>query len=125
MAGEVTPEFLVRFAAAWNKHDCDALLAMVTDDCVFETAIGQHAYGDRHTGKAELREAFPKVWETFPNARWEEDTHVVCGDRGFSQWTFRGTDRAGKSVEVRGVDVFTFRDGRISRKDTFRKSRST
>jgi len=123
MAGEVTVEFLKQFAAAWNRHDCEALLAMVTDDCVFETSFGKHAYGERHSGKAALRTAFPQTWETFPDARWEEDTHVVCGDRGFSQWTFRGTDRAGKFVEVRGVDVFTFRDGRIALKDTFRKAR--
>jgi len=124
MTQQVTPAFLAEFAAAWNEHDCNALLSMVTDDCIFETAIGPHEYGERHAGKAALANAFPKVWETFPDARWEDDTHVICGDRGFSQWTFRGTDRAGKTVEVRGVDVFTFRGGRISKKDTFRKARS-
>lgn len=124
MADTVTPDFLARFAAAWNRHDCDALLAMVTDDCVFETAQGAHAHGDRFAGKAELRAAFSRVWETFPDARWEEDTHVVAGSRGFSEWTFRGTDRSGRKVEVRGVDVFTLRDGLIAKKDTFRKSRT-
>jgi ketosteroid isomerase-like protein len=49
---------------------------------------------------------------------------VVCGGRGFSKWVFRGSDRKGNSVEVRGVDVFTFRDGKISLKNTFRKTRS-
>jgi hypothetical protein len=49
--------------------------------------------------------------------------HVVSGNRGFSEWTFRGTDRKGVKAEVRGVDVFTFRDGRIALKDTFRKNR--
>jgi len=124
MESPVTIEFLAQFAAAWNRHDCDALLSMVTEDCVFQTAIGPHDYGERHQGKAALRAAFPKVWETFPDARWEEDTHVVCGARGFSEWVFRGTDRKGNSVEVRGVDVFTFRDGKISLKNTFRKTRS-
>ncbi len=121
----VTPEFLKDFAAAWNRHDCDDLLNFVTGDAAFETSVGSHAFGDRHQGKAALRAAFPKIWETFPDARWEEATHVVCGDRGFSEWTFRGTDRTGKSVEVRGVDVFTFRDGKIFRKDTYRKTRTT
>ena len=49
-------------------------------------------------------------------------THVVAGARGFSEWTFRGTAPSGARTEVRGVDLFTFRDGLISRKDTFRKS---
>ena len=63
------------------------------------------------------------VFEAFPDASWNDARHVVSGDRGFSEWIFRGTDRSGNKVEVRGVDVFTFRDGRIARKDTFRKAR--
>jgi steroid delta-isomerase-like uncharacterized protein len=116
--------FLERFAAAFNRHDCAALLAMVTEDCIFETSNGAHPYGERHVGRAQLAAAFPKVWEAFPDARWEEATHVVCGERGFSEWTFEGTSRAGKPVKMRGVDVFTFRDGKIARKDTYRKSQA-
>ena len=114
--------FLERFAAAFNRHDCESLLEMVTDDCVFETSHGPHPYGERHVGREALRGAFPRIWQMFPDARWEDATHVVCGTRGFSEWTFRGTNAKGGSVEVRGVDLFAFRDGKICRKDTFRKS---
>lgn len=114
--------FLERFAAAFNRHDCESLLEMVTDDCVFETSHGPHPYGERHAGREALRRAFPRIWQTFPDARWEDATHVVCGARGFSEWTFRGTSSKGGSVEMRGVDLFIFRDGKICRKDTFRKS---
>lgn len=121
---QVTSKFLEDFAAAWNRHDCEALLAFVTEDCVFETSSGPYACGDRHQGNAALRLAFPKIWEIFPNARWEDATHAVCADRGFSEWTFRGTDHSGKAVEMRGVDLYTFRDGKIARKDTYRKTRT-
>jgi hypothetical protein len=47
----------------------------------------------------------------------------VAGDRGFSEWTFRGTDREGRRTEVRGVDIFTLRGGLIAHKDSFRKQR--
>jgi len=114
--------FLERFAAAFNRHDCESLLEMVTDDCVFETSHGPHPYGERHVGREALRGAFPRIWQMFPDARWEDATHVVCGTRGFSEWTFRGTNAKGGSVEMRGVDLFAFRDGKICRKDTFRKS---
>lgn len=124
MESQVTTAFLAQFAAAWNRHDCNALLSMVTDDCIFQTAIGPHEYGERHQGKEALRAAFPKVWETFPDATWQDDTHVVCGDRGFSEWVFRGTDRKGIAVAAKGVDIFTFRDGKIAIKNTFRKTRS-
>lgn len=122
MAAAVQVDLLERFAAAWNRHDCEALLAMVTGDCVFETSSGPHPHGERHAGKPALALAFPRIWHTFPDARWDDAVHVVCGPRGFSEWTFRGTDKAGRSVEMRGVDLFVFRDGLIARKDTYRKS---
>ena len=122
MSTQVTEEILSQFAAAWNRHDCDALLSMVTDDCVFETSSGIYSYGTRYAGIEALRSAFPKIWEAYPDACWEDATHVICGARGFSEWTFKGTDRSGIKVEMRGVDVFTFRDGRIARKDTYRKT---
>ncbi|HEV7268583.1 MAG TPA: nuclear transport factor 2 family protein [Falsiroseomonas sp.] len=103
------------FAEAYNRHDLPALLELVTEDCVFVTALGT-----RHAGLAELREALPGSWRTWPDAQWEDATHVVCGDRGFSEWTLRGSNADGR-VELRGVDLFVLRDGRIARKDTFRK----
>jgi ketosteroid isomerase-like protein len=113
-----------QLAQAFNRHDRDALLAMVTEDCVFDTAAGPEAFGARHVGRDAVGKAFSAVWTTFPNASWNEAKHVACGDRGFSEWTFRGADRNGVKVEVRGVDLFVFRGGLIARKDTFRKNRS-
>jgi steroid delta-isomerase-like uncharacterized protein len=117
-------ELLEAFAAAWNAHDLDGLLALCTEDCVFETAAGPNACGTRHTGHAALRGAFPAAWHTWPDAQWLAATHVVAGDRAFSEWTFRGTDQAGRLTEVRGVDLFELRDGLIARKDTYRKQRN-
>lgn len=118
-------EALLRaFAAAWNRHDIEGLLALVTEDCVFETAAGPTAHGAIFAGKAALRQAFPAAWTTWPDARWEEAVHVVAGSRAFSEWTFRGTSAAGTAIEVRGVDLFELRDGLIARKDTYRKVRT-
>jgi ketosteroid isomerase-like protein len=47
----------------------------------------------------------------------------VCGDRGVSEWTFTGTYADGRRVEVRGCDLFRFRDGRIALKNSYRKNR--
>ena len=48
----------------------------------------------------------------------------MCGERGLSEWVFRGTRTDGTRVEINGIDVFTFRDGKIAVKDSFRKQRS-
>ena len=34
---EMTTETLQAFADAWNRHDVDALMSFMTDDCVFES----------------------------------------------------------------------------------------
>jgi hypothetical protein len=70
-----------------------------------------------------VRRAFASVWATFPDARWADAEHFVCGDRGVSEWTFTGTRHDGAKVEVHGCDVFTFRGGRIVVKNSYRKNR--
>lgn len=39
------------FAAAWNRHDIDALMSMMTTDCVFEASGGVAVNGVRHEGQ--------------------------------------------------------------------------
>jgi ketosteroid isomerase-like protein len=119
----VTVETLCAFADAWNRHDIDALMDFMTDDCVFETAGGPQACGSRHVGHAAVRAAFESAWKNFPDAQWRNGTHFVAGDRGVSEWLFTGTAADGSRVEANGVDIFTFRDGRIAVKNVFRKDR--
>lgn len=120
---EITIGFLQAFADAWNRHDVDALMSFMTDDCVFETAAGPDACGTRYAGRDAVRRGFAGVWATFPDAHWGDARHFVAGDRGVSEWTFTGTGADGSRVEAHGCDVFTFRDGKIARKNAFRKHR--
>ena len=119
----VTPETLQAFADAWNRHDVDALMSFMTDDCVFEASAGPDACGKRYAGVESVRAGFAEVWATFPDAHWDAARHFVVGDRGVSEWTFTGTRVDGARVEVHGCDVFTFRDGKIALKNSYRKNR--
>ncbi len=114
---------LEAFSDAWNRHDIDALMVFMTDDCVFMTAGGPDACGARHVGREAVRKAFPAAWVAAPDAQWRNGKHFVQGDFGVSQWTFTGTAADGSRVETDGVDVFTFRDGKIAVKNVFRKAR--
>ena len=60
-------------------------------------------------------------FDGIPDIAYEDDRHFSCADRGVSEWTIRGTTAAGEPIEVRGCDLFEFRDGKISRKDSFWK----
>jgi steroid delta-isomerase-like uncharacterized protein len=116
-------QLLDRFAEAWNRHDLDALMSMMTDDCVFEASAGPQVDGERSEGIAAVRAAYAAVFDTFPDAHWANARHFVAGHRGVSEWTFSGTHRDGRRVEVTGCDLFTFREGRIAIKNSFRKNR--
>ena len=96
----------------------DALMGFMSEDCVFEASAGPEVCGQRWQGRA-----FAEAWQTFPDAHSGGARHFVCGDRGVSQWTFAGTRQDGTKVEVHGCDLFTFRDGKILLKNSYRKNR--
>jgi acetyl esterase/lipase len=124
-APAVTVEHLEAFAQAWNRHDIDALMAFMTDDCVFHVWTGPEASGARHVGREAVRAAYRKAWTDFPDAQWTRARHFVSGARGVSEWTFVGTRASdGQRVEVDGCDLFTFKGDRIRVKDSWRKSRA-
>lgn len=119
----VSIEVLKAFADAWNRHDIDALMSFMTDDCVFESSAGPEVWGMSWTGHDAVKSGFRQVWATYPDARWNSPRHFISGDRGVSEWTFSGTGQDGRRVEVNGCDLFTFRDGKIAVKNSYRKNR--
>ena len=48
--------FVDRFNTVWNGHDVDGILAMMTDDVVFEASFGKEPWGTRVVGKPAVRE---------------------------------------------------------------------
>jgi uncharacterized protein (TIGR02246 family) len=116
-------ELLEAFADAWNRHDVEALMSMMTEDGVFEASAGGAVNGERHEGRRAVRAAFEAVFAQYPDARWADARHFVNGNRGVSEWTFTGTLSDGRRVEVNGCDLFVFRDGKIAVKNSFRKNR--
>lgn len=120
----MTTDLLQAFAEAWNRHDIDALMSFMTDDCVFESSAGPDVCGTRYAGRDAVRAGYLDVFATFPDAQWRHPRHFIQGDRGVSEWTFTGTRADGTRVEVHGCDVFTFRDGKIAVKNSYRKNRS-
>ena len=112
------------FAAAWNRHDVDGLMACMTDDCIFEAAAGTDVAGTRHVGRDAVRKAYAAVFETYKDGRWNNPRHFVAGTRAVSEWTFTGTTSAGAKVEVNGCDIFTLRGAKIVVKNSYRKQRT-
>ena len=116
---------LKAFGLAGDRYDIDAMMALMTEDCVFESSFGPEAHGTRYEGQDQVRESLQWFLDRFSGGKWTNPEHFVIGDRGVAEWTFTGTDPDGSSVEVNGCDVITFRDGQIAFKDSYRKNRTT
>jgi ketosteroid isomerase-like protein len=103
-----------RFNEAFNRHDADALAPLLTDDTVFEDT-SPPPDGRRIEGKTAVV-AFWRDWfARNPDAVFEAEDMIVTGDRAVVRWIYRKV-RDGKPWHLRGVDVFTVRDGRVAAK---------
>ena len=112
----VTTAAIVRkFNDAFNSHNIDAVMAMMTDDCVFENT-SPAPDGSRHEGAANVRAALGDFLASSSNARFEEEELFACQDRCFVQWRYSWGDG-----HVRGVDLMRVRDGKVSEKFAYVK----
>lgn len=118
--------FVEHFMEVWNAHDLDGIMALMTDDCLFEASFGLEPWGARYRGAAEVRAGIGKNFRNIPDIRWDELRHFVCADHApghaVVEWVTTGTPRGGKRFEVHGCDILTLRDGRIAAKRSYRKS---
>jgi len=121
MAAIVSHDTLKGFLEAFNRHDLDAIMSYFAEDCVFYMPRGAAPRGDKYEGKDQVRAGLATRFAGIPDVHYGDDKHWVGQDFGVSEWTLTGTSTAGKHIEVRGVDLLEFSNGRIIRKDSFWK----
>jgi len=130
----VTRTFLRSYLRAWNAHDPDAILALATDDVLWQdpTIPGGEARG--HTA---VRTWLSGFWRGFPDMTFEflDGADETVGDAVYrsagriaAPWRCRGTMRGplspgfaptGRTVDLVGVDLYSFRGGRLCQVRTF------
>jgi len=123
---------IAKYNDAWNRHDVEAILAMHTDDTVFEN----HTSGGKGAGKVALREILVSVFATFPDLAFEARRTYARDGVVTQEWTASGTlARAytrgtktvvptGRKVRWNGVDVIPFKGELVARKDVYADSMS-
>ena len=109
-----TRDVVMRFNAAINDHDARAVAALLTDDTVFENT-GPVPDGSRLEGKAAVAAFWEKWFLANADATFDAEEVIVAGDRCVVRWIYRKT-RDGKPWHLRGIDLFTVRDGKIAAK---------
>ena len=94
--------------------DADGLASLLTDDTVFEDT-SPAPDGKRIEGKLAVVEFWRGWFARNPEATFEAEEMIVSDDRAVVRWVYRKV-RNGQPWHLRGVDLFTVRDGRVAAK---------
>lgn len=102
---------VTRFNEALNRHDVDAAMALMTEDCVLDTTWPPPD-GERIVGQAAVRTYWERMLQSSPDAAFATEELFAVDDRCTVRWryTFNGSEH------IRGVDVLRVRDGKIAEK---------
>jgi steroid delta-isomerase-like uncharacterized protein len=111
---------VIRFTDALNARDVDAMMSLLTHDCVFENTYPAPA-GTRYTGQAAVREFWVDFFRNSAEARIEIEEIFGQNARVVMRWMYRWADHAGHSGYIRGVDLYRLRDGLIAEKLSYVK----
>ena len=112
MSGMTAPRLLTDLLRATNAHDVEGIVACFSDDYVNVTPC-HPARG--FVGREQVRRNWTAILAAVPDLVAEVRDVAEAGDTIWSEWEMRGTRRDGHAHLVRGVLVFTVRDGVASR----------
>ena len=113
-SAHTTRTVIDRFNEAFNGHDADALALVLTDDTLFEDT-SPPPDGRRIEGKAAVVDFWRGWFARNADAVFEAEDVIIAGDRAVVCWVYR-KPRNGQPWHLRGVDVFTVRDGKVAAK---------
>jgi ketosteroid isomerase-like protein len=115
-----TLQIIQHFNEAFNRHDVDAIMAAMTEDCVFENTYPP-PNGERYSEQAAVRTFWVNFFASSPHAHFETEDIFASNDRCLVRWLYRWVAPDGKHGHVRGVDVFRVRDGKVAEKFSYVK----
>ena len=111
---QATRTIIDSFNEAFNRHDVNGLEALLTDDTVFENT-SPAPDGGRIEGKPAVVDFWRAWFAHNPEARFDTEEMIVSANRATVRWVYRKM-RKGQPWHLRGVDVFTVRDGKVAAK---------
>jgi ketosteroid isomerase-like protein len=105
---------------AFNVGDVEATLGLVHPDIEWHTYLVPGPGGGTYRGHDGVRELWSDVRHIFTDYRNDPEQMFEVGDKVVSFICIRGRGaRSGVEVEARIAHLFTFRDGKILRVESF------
>lgn len=119
MTTEETLATIDKFNEAFNRHDVDAVMALMTDDVVFDNTSPPD--GARYEGQEAVRAFWTTFFESSPGAWFDSEDIFAGGDRCTVLWRFTFDKANPDAGHVRGIDAFRVRDGKVAEKFSYVK----
>jgi ketosteroid isomerase-like protein len=116
---ETTLALVTRFENGFNTRDVDALMADMTEDCVFEHVAPTADSFGRHQGQDAVRAVWESMDTHFPGYTQEIVDIFAAGEQACCRYVLRWKGPEGGEAALHGVDVITVRDGKIAQKLTY------
>lgn len=108
-------EVLGRAEVALISLDAEALVALYSDDFVFEDT----ASGETITGKRKLRAYFDRLF-ALPEVRFSDVRFFRCANLGAGEWTWSGkSPQSGQDYSIRGASLFVLGENEINKETIF------
>jgi len=116
----VTLSVVTQFNEAFNQHDIEKVMGIMTEDCLFENT-NPRPDGARYTGRQAVRAAFEQFFQSSPQAEFKVEEMFSAGDRCVVRWVYYWADEREEHNHVRGVDIFRVQNGKVAEKLSYVK----
>lgn len=112
---------MLRFGELWSARDLDGCMECFSDDAIYAAAIGPEP-GTTYVGKPAIRAKLAEIFADVTISPLACGRFFPHGDTGLMEWSIDKRMPDGKTKTIRGLDLYEFRDGRITLKDSYRKT---
>jgi predicted SnoaL-like aldol condensation-catalyzing enzyme len=117
---ESTMRAVLEFNKAFNRHDVTGMMALMSEDCLFENT-SPAPDGEVYTGKEAVTQFWQDFFQRSPQSFIEIEEIFGLGQRCIMRWRYEWEDEEGEKGYVRGVDIFKGKDGIITEKLSYVK----
>ena len=117
---ESATRIVLEFNEAFNRHDVEGMMRLMSDDCVFENT-DPAPDGTVYSGRVAVAGFWQEFFRESPRARIEIEEIFGLGNHCVMRWRYEWVDGSGGKGHVRGVDLFKLKDGLICEKLSYVK----
>jgi predicted SnoaL-like aldol condensation-catalyzing enzyme len=111
---------VLAFNDAFNRHDVEAMMRLMSDDCRFENTAPAPD-GTVYAGKEAVTQFWQAFFQQSPQAQIEIEEIFGLGRRCIMRWRYEWASADGTAGHVRGVDIFRVEDNLIREKLSYVK----